>query len=70
MGLLDEVKLYMRVEGEVMKIVDKSGKIWYDENGKEVKVYMEFQDGELVIGRFEIDRYGYFYKSLKFDWCN
>ncbi|KAE8537750.1 hypothetical protein D1P53_005806 [Cryptococcus gattii VGV] len=38
-----------------MKIVDKSGKIWYNGND-EAKVPMEFQDGRPVTGRSEIDR--------------
>lgn len=60
-GLLDEAKWYMRAEGEAMKIVDKSGKIWYDENDKVVKAHMGFHEGGPVTDRPEIDRYGYFY---------
>lgn len=63
-GLLDEARIYMRAEGEVMKIVDKSGKIWYNEND-EAKVPMEFHDGRPVTARPEIDRYGLFLRELK-----
>lgn len=63
-GLLDEASIYMRAEGEVMKIVDKSGKIWYNEND-EAKVPMEFQDRRPVTGRPGIDRYGLFLRELK-----
>lgn len=62
-GLLDEAKSYMRAEGEAMKIVDKGGKIWYDENDKVVKTHTGFHEGGPVTGRPEIDRYGHFYYS-------
>lgn len=62
-GLLDEAKSYMRAEGEAMKIVDKGGKIWYDENDKVVKAHTGFHEGGPVTGRPEIDRYGHFYYS-------
>ncbi|OXM82027.1 monooxygenase [Cryptococcus neoformans Bt63] len=55
-GLLDEAKSYMRAEGEAMKIVDKRGKIWYDENDKVVKAHTGFHEGGPVTGRPEIDR--------------
>lgn len=63
-GLLDEARIYMRAEGEAMKIGDKSGKIWYNEND-EAKVPMEFQDGRPVTARPEIDRHGLFLRELK-----
>ncbi|WWC89498.1 uncharacterized protein L201_004422 [Kwoniella dendrophila CBS 6074] len=52
-NLLEDAQKLMRSEGEAMKVVDKTGKIWLDENeSKDVK---EIKIGELA-GRPEIDR--------------
>ncbi|ORY34122.1 hypothetical protein BCR39DRAFT_237191, partial [Naematelia encephala] len=54
-GLLDEAAEMMRSEGEALKIVDKNGKVWYDENDeKEISKPVPTSEG--IRGRPEIDR--------------
>ncbi|WWD02817.1 hypothetical protein V865_000859 [Kwoniella europaea PYCC6329] len=58
-GLLGEARGMMRSEGEAMKVVDKTGKIWLDENVQEELATSNVKDveqDEEVRGRPEIDR--------------
>ncbi|WVW83732.1 hypothetical protein I302_105753 [Kwoniella bestiolae CBS 10118] len=55
--LLEEARGMMRSEGEAMKVVDKTGKVWLDENveGEVIGVGQGEWEGE-IRGRPEIDR--------------
>lgn len=64
-GLIEEAETMMRGEGEALKIVDKHGKVWWDENDYAAIQAMEDagKGGEQAIGvvggargRPEIDR--------------
>lgn len=52
-GLLDEAKTYMRLEGEAMKIVDKEGTVWWEDQARPVAPNAPIS----ALGRPEIDRY-------------
>ncbi|WRT66222.1 uncharacterized protein IL334_003175 [Kwoniella shivajii] len=54
-NLLQEASVMMRQEGEAMKVADKTGKIWLDENVQEGEE-KKFAEGDEVTGRPEIDR--------------
>ncbi|WVQ67830.1 uncharacterized protein L199_006035 [Kwoniella botswanensis] len=61
-GLLGEARGMMRSEGEAMKVVDKTGKIWLDENVQEDREeratdeLKEIGEQGVIRGRPEIDR--------------
>nr|XP_019010790.1 monooxygenase [Kwoniella pini CBS 10737]OCF49571.1 monooxygenase [Kwoniella pini CBS 10737] len=56
--LLDEASKMMRAEGEAMKVVDKTGKIWLDENVPEEEQQVDTKRVDVgeIRGRPEIDR--------------